>query len=113
MTGNPLNRISEFVRWKALGAKGYSLVHLDIVANDGRFANHHSRSMVNGKVLPNGSPGVNVYAGLGMSHLGNDTGYQGYAEFQQGMSNPVIADSPYAGIAKNHLSKLLAAGSPL
>lgn len=50
-----LDRVAVLIEWETLGSEGYTLVEFHIVADDAGSSNHHTRTVVDGEVLADGS----------------------------------------------------------
>ena len=69
MAGNALDGVSVVVKREALGSQSDTLIELHVVADDAGSANHHTRSMVDGEMMTDGSRGMDVDACFRMGHL--------------------------------------------
>lgn len=79
VAGYALDGVALLVEREALGAESNALIQFYVLADDGRSADDDTRAVVDGEVFADGGCRVYVDAGLGVGHLGEDTGYGGYA----------------------------------
>ena len=60
----------------AEGAQGDALVDLDVVADDGRFSDDDSGTVIDEKLVADGRAGMDVYASLVVNVLAHDARQQ-------------------------------------
>ena len=85
-----VQHISVLVVLKALSTQCYTLIQRDMIADDGRFAYNHTRTMVDGKVLANRSSWVYVDTRFAVCLLCNDTWDDGHLQLVQLMCYAVV-----------------------
>ena len=72
--GMALHACELLPRSRGKRAEGNALVDLDVVADDGRFADDHAGGVIDEEVLADGGSRVDVDAGAAMGVLGHDAG---------------------------------------
>ena len=103
MAWDTLDRVPLIVERKALCSKRHTLVEFHVVSDNACGTNDHSGAMVDGEMRTDGGRGMDIDARLAMSHLGNDAGDKGHAQEKQLVSDAVVGDSLYHGIAADYL----------
>ena len=83
------------------GAKGYALIDLHMVADDGGLTHDNTGAMVDEEVASDGCAGVDVNAGDAVGVLGHDSRNQGYTQRIEHMGQPVDGDCKQAGVAED------------
>lgn len=73
--------VSIVIHGEAFGAEGYALINLNLLSDDGCFANYHSGSVVYGKKFINLRAGVDVNTGFGVGHFGDDARDERHLKF--------------------------------
>ena len=89
VTGD-VQHVTVLVVLKALGTQCYTLIQRDMIADDSRFADNHTRTVVDGKVLANRSSWVYVDTRFAVCLLCNDTWDDGHLQLVQLMCYAVV-----------------------
>ena len=74
-----------------------------MLANNRRFADDNTRTMIDEKVLANLRPGVDFDTRLAVGILGHDAGNNGNLHLVQNMGNAVNGNGKQTGIRENNL----------
>ena len=101
-----VQHISVLIVLKALSTQRYTLIQRYVVANDSRFADNHTRTMVDGKVLANRSSWVYVDTRFAVRQLCNDTWDNGHLQLVQLMRYAVVRHRVHRWVAEYHLAKV-------
>ena len=64
VTRDSLDRVAVLIEWKTLGSEGYTLLEFHVVADDAGGSDYHTRSMVDGEVVTDGSLWIDIDTGL-------------------------------------------------
>ena len=59
-----LDRVAVLIEWKTLGSEGYTLLEFHVVADDAGGSDYHTRSMVDGEVVTDGSLWIDIDTSL-------------------------------------------------
>ena len=81
-----------------------------MVAYDGGLADDHTRAVVDGEVLANLCPRVDVDAGARMGLFGDDTRYHWHLHPMQHVGQPVVRHRVHHGVAVYHLAVVRGSG---
>ena len=81
-----------------------------MVTYDGRFANHHTRTMVDSEIFANLCTGMNVNTSLGVCLFGDDTWNDGDVQLMQFMGYAVVRHGVYHGVTEDHLTIVACSG---
>ena len=92
-----------FVAWKAQRAQSDALIDFHMVADDGRLADHHARTVVDKESLPDPGPGMDVDAGVGVRPLRHHSGKKRNAAGIKGMGDSMRGNGFHKGITDHHL----------
>ena len=87
-----LDRIAVLIERETLGSEGYTLVEFHIVADDAGSSNHHTRTVVDGEVLADGSLRVNINTGFRMRQLSHHSRNERHSQFVQYMGDAVVGN---------------------
>ena len=99
-----IQHIPLLVVLKALRAQGHALVQRHVVADDRRLSDHHTRAVVDGEVLANLCPRVDVDTRLRVRQFGDDPRYHGHLQLVQLMGHAVVRHRIHHGVAEDHLA---------
>ena len=89
MTGDSLDGVPVFIKWKAFGTQGDALVKLNIIANYTGGTNHNPSPMVNCKIVADRGCRVNIDTGLRMRDLRHHPGDKWNFQRYQFMGNSI------------------------
>ena len=104
---NALDRIAVGIERKALRSERHTLIQFHVVANDARFANHHSCAVVNSEVSAYLCPWVDVNSCFRMRHLSKDSRNERHAQLVQLMGYAVVDESLDYGVATDDFAVVL------
>src|SRR5690242_5329623 len=74
-----------------------------MITDDSRFPDNDPRAMINKKIFPDGSAGMNINTGMGMGVFREDAWKQGHFQLQQLMRNPVKGNGEKTRISPDDL----------
>ena len=85
-----LDRIAVLIQWETLGSEGDTLVELHVVADDAGGTDNHTRAMVDGEVVADGSLRIDIDTRLRVCQFRHHSWNEGHAELVQNMSDTVV-----------------------
>ena len=95
--------VARGVELEALGAERHALIEPHVVADDARFADHDTRTVVDAEIFADLGTGVYVDARGRVGRLGDQPREDRHAELQQGVREAVVGHGYEGRIAKDHL----------
>src|SRR4051812_29999382 len=88
-------------------AERHTLVYQNVVADLGRLADHHPRTVIDEEPSADGRPGVNLNPGEEPANLRDQTGQQRNSGTVETVSQTVQQDRMKSGITKHDLKHTL------
>lgn len=94
VAGNAFDRIPLLVAGEALGPQSNSLIQLHVVTDDASCSDDHTCAVVNGEVVSDLGPRMDVDTCFGMGHFGDDSWNERNIEPVKFVGNPVVGHGP-------------------
>ena len=101
-----VQHVTVLVVLKTLGTQCYTLIQRDMIADDSRFADNHTRTVVDGKILANLRTWVDVDTRFAVCLLGDDTWNDRHLQLVQLVGDAVVRHRVHRGVAEYHLTKV-------
>src|SRR5262249_48332552 len=96
------NELAFLVHCETACAKRHTLVQLDVIANDCRFSNDNTRSMINEKPAADVCTGMNIDSCYRVSVFGHDPRQQRHSLNMQFMCDSEYRNGDDGRVGKNH-----------
>ena len=101
MAGNALDQHAVAVLGERQRAEGYALIEAAPLPDDGGFADDHACPVIDEEFFINGRARMDIDAGGGMGHLGNDARDDRHAEVVQLVRDAVVRHGEQRGVTEN------------
>ena len=85
-----LDRIAVLIQRETLGSECHTLVELHVVADDAGGTDNHTRAMVDGEVVADGSLRIDIDTRLRVCQLRHHSWDEWHAELVQNMSDTIV-----------------------